>query len=343
MSRILPLMTACCLLSLPGCGGRAIGGPIQQDGGPPPDGVAPRPDGRAPDGSAAVCQEQRHVRLVQVPLDSLDPMHWAPLAEGQALRFTARASYGGCDGFAGVNRWTDDNGRTINVAGRIWKAVGENLICPEVEMQAEETVVVAGLSPGTILVREHTDRPDGLSFVIEVMQCDSNQDCYCSLGGGQKVTGTECLFDCECQPSLLCLSHYGMQGPFSICGRNCSRDSQCPDSRVCEFTDDGAYAVCSEWPRPDACVAHTDCPAGYYCLGGSIAGRYCRPYFNPAGQEYPCDCDERCVPGMHCIDVGTDAVPLCRAPCLGDMDCPERFLCGHLTGDKPPLCIPSIP
>lgn len=338
MFRTIVLLTSFCLLALPGCGGRTFGGPIQQDGGPPSDGIAPRPDGRAPDGSPVVCQEERHVELRQVPLDSLGPMHWAPLVEGQALRFTAWVSYGGCDGFAGVTWWTEDNGRTITVAGRIWKAIGEELICPGVIMSAEEIIVVPDLTPGTTLVRENTTQPNALSFVIEVMHCDSNQDCYCSQGGGQKVTGADCQFDCECQSGLLCLSHYGMMGPFSICGRNCSRDAQCPGGRPCQFTDDGAYGVCSDWAGPNECENNSDCRAGYSCIPGEVGGMYCRASFNPIGQENPCECDEQCGIGLHCIDLGTDAVPRCRAGCLGERDCPQGFFCAHGFGNVPPLC-----
>ena len=343
MTHVVDRLTVICLTTLfsillAGCGGRTFGGPIATDGGAWPDGAVSRPDGRVPDGSFPACEEERHVVLQSVRLDNLDPMHWTPLVEGQTLRFRAGLTYGGCDAFAGVGWWTEDNGRTISVVGRIWKAVGENLICPGVAMYGEEIIAVPNLTPGTTVVKEQTTQPDALSFVIEVTGCDVNQDCFCQQGGGQKTTGEECRFNCECSSDLLCLSHYGMNGPFSICGLNCSRNAQCPGGWRCDFTDDGADGVCWQGMHPDECGPDQFCPPGYTCLAVDPGGSFCQADFSMAGEGWPCECDEQCSVGLRCLQLTGDDPPECRAICNGQRQCPAGFFCADSMAGRPPLC-----
>lgn len=337
---VASLGLAVALLLGVGCGGRTLGGPGNNnnvntnptDGGGIPDAAIP------PDGTTGTCQSEQFEWLRPWRVDSLYLLQDAPVSEGQTVRLAVGLYITGCQRLAQVDYRVEESQRVIYLTAWIWETIGPQVVCPDMEMYVEEILAFPNLSPGNWRVAEQTSGVPGAETWFEVNHCDGNADCFCTStppGGGG--FGADCNFNCECDPSLQCLAHWGLGGPFSICAHTCSVDADCWPSERCLFTDDGPYAVCEPVPGIDQCPQE-GCPPGYDCLQDASGGSWCQAAFDMSDEYEPCSCNEECPTGLRCIDFGGDALPSCHAPCRGDRDCPGG-MCGDYLPDTAPICI----
>ena len=191
----------------------------------------------------------------------------------------------------------------------------------------------------------------GLTLLIAASASCKDNEILAEL----KSLGEECFLDSDCKDPLICV--------FGSCHVECQTDPDCVEaaatfdvhprcvvgdkpSNVCLNADevecgvetDGttvlSTALCPGelWCGPDGecrsrCSSAIDCVAGQLCVQGSCAspdeldenGLLSDPATSTQG--VPCSYHSECVAPLVCRN------QVCSEQCLGDVDCPEGYLC----------------
>lgn len=269
---------------------------------PPADAIADAPshdappDVRAADGGE--CVRWHLGDATELDIRSLEA---APVNTERTARVAIETDLNACDMRATPQVTYASESREVFIDMRVWHP--EGIDCPPGGTVIERPVSLRLDEPGTWTVRGGAPGGSGPSLEIDVgvpppRSCDTSP-------------GVPCGMDCDC-PDGVCLSGFGLGGPFTACARACELDRDCGGDSVCASPDDGLELTCRVGPT-ECGEARPPCPEGFSCMDGA-----CEPTFRLGSDtRTPCECDADCTPPLRCIAA---ADPDDEARC--EMACP---------------------
>ena len=172
-----------------------------------------------------------------------------------------------------------------------------------------------------------------------VCDSDSRPEMLC-YSAGQGNPGDPCADTTDCAAGSECFEFNNatcstVAQPVKTCRQFCNTDSDCvAGSCITGVSCDGAstsFRLCSRPCTPTG-DATGGCANGLFCFiyAGEITDCACRDQSRVGSVGDPCQTDEKCQPGLMCVDRGS--AKSCQTICqLTSQTCPTGTTCTRLT------------
>ncbi len=242
----------------------------------------------------------------------------APLNAARTTRFRASFVLKCNETRATPQVTVDPVARTVVVRPMVWKNAG--IACAGADLMDERIISVLPAASGTWKV---LDGAGAEKLMFEVGEAPA--------GVCLQDSHSDCEKDCDCADGV-CLGGNGLVGPFTMCGRPCEYNQDCPSENSCISADDGLSYYCEPMQN---CLDAGFCPDGFQC-----ESKFCVPRYElNQSARHECTCDSECTPPLRCVEpAGAQrvAVPVRRCeyacPSAGGW-CPGAHVCGAAKDD----------